>query len=63
MFMDGFDGLGGPLGLNGWDGVDGINPMSGLLWQLFECSGEPGYYMLLKNLDGLDYEETDHRRD
>lgn len=57
MFMDGF---GGVDGINGWDG---INPMAGLLWQMFEESGQPGYYMLFKDFDDLDKEETDHRRD
>ncbi len=60
MFFNGFDGLGGYGGING--GGSGIDPMAGLIWQLFEQSGEPGYYMLFNDLYG-DKEETDHRRD
>ena len=58
MFMDGFGGIDG---IGGWDGIN--NPTAGLLWQLFEESGQPGYYMLFRSLDELDEEETDHRRD
>lgn len=57
-----FNGLYGFDGINGMNG-SGFDPMAGLIWQLFEQSGEPGYYMLLKGLDGTDEEETDHRRD
>ncbi len=60
MIFNGFDGLGG---FNGMNGANGLDPMAGLIWQLFEQSGEPGYYMLLQDLGKAGEEETDHRRD
>lgn len=58
-----FYGFNGLDGFGGMNGANGIDPMAGLIWQLFEQSGEPGYYMLLKGISGIDEEETDHGRD
>ncbi len=32
---------------------------SGLAWTLFSLSGEPGYYMLYKDIEGAADEEAD----